>query len=113
VFVGLTPAAESDLCRNDAVRISIHHQWVNLRTKNKAVLPIGRTARIACQIEALRAECCKAGHILANQKPLDDSELEECARLDDALSQAQRLLKNVVGSIIIGRLRRRSRADDV
>ena len=78
--------------------------------KTKAMLPIGRTARLACQIDAMRAGCCKAAEILSNRKPLDESELEECARLDDALAEAQRLLKSTVGGIIMSRLKRRSRA---
>jgi hypothetical protein len=83
----------------------------SVRTKNnKAVLPIGRAARIACQIQTTRADCCKAAQILANQQPLDEIELEECARLDDALAQAQRLLKSSVARIIISRLKRRSEA---
>jgi hypothetical protein len=72
-------------------------------------LPIGRTARIACQIEAMRADCCKAAQILTGRKTLDESELEECARLDDALAEAQMLLKAAVARIILSRLKRRSR----
>jgi len=87
---------------------------VNARSnKTKAaVLPIGRAAQIACQIETMRADCCKAANILSNQKPLDEQELEECARLDDALAQAQRLLKASVSRIIMSRLRRRSRTEE-
>jgi hypothetical protein len=76
--------------------------------KNKAVLPIGRTAQIAFQIEALRAECCAAARILADEKTLNEPELEECARLDDALAGAQRLLKSTVADVMIARLKRRS-----
>lgn len=78
--------------------------------KIKVVLPIGRTARIACQLSAMRADCCKAAELLMNGKPLDEAELDECARLDDALAQAQALLKRTVGQIIMSRLKRRSRA---
>lgn len=80
-------------------------------TKSKAVLPIGRTAQIAFQIEALRAECCAAARILANEKILNEAELEECARLDDALSHAQRILKSTVADVMITRLKRRSRVE--
>ena len=76
----------------------------------KAILPIGRTARLACQLEALRADCCKAAAIVSNQQPLNELELEECARLDDALAKAQHLLKSTVARIIMSRLKRRSRA---
>jgi hypothetical protein len=83
---------------------------VKVNAKTKPVLPIGRAARIACQIDSMRGDCCIAAAILSNQKPLDESELEECARLDDALAQAQRLLKATVSRIIMTRLKRRSRA---
>jgi hypothetical protein len=77
--------------------------------KSKVILPIGRTAQVAFQIEAMRAECCAAAHLLVNEAALNEDELEECARLDDALAQAQRLLKATVANVMIARLRRRSR----
>jgi class 3 adenylate cyclase len=77
-------------------------------TKSKAVLPIGRTAQIAFQMEALRADCCAAARILADEKTLNEAELEECAQLDDALAAAQRLLKSTVADVMIARLKRRS-----
>ncbi len=47
---------------------------------------------------------------MVRKKPLDEVELEECARLDDALAQAQRLLKATVRRVMMARLRRKSRA---
>jgi len=79
-------------------------------SKSKAALPIGRAARIACQIQAMRIQCCKAAQEIADRAPLNEAELEECARLDDSLADAQRLLKFTVKSIILSRLRRKSRA---
>ena len=73
------------------------------------ILPIGRAAQVAFQIEAMRAECCAAALLLANDTPLDEAELEECASLDDALAEAQRLLKTTVAEVMISRLKRRSR----
>jgi hypothetical protein len=73
------------------------------------MLPIGRVAHLAFQIESLRAECCAAAHLLANEKELDEAELEECACLDDALAEAQRILKSTVANVMISRLKRRSR----
>lgn len=58
----------------------------------------------------MRADCCKAAHTLSQQKVLDEFELDECARLDDALAEAHLLLKRTVARIIMSRLRRRSRA---
>lgn len=77
--------------------------------KNKVILPIGRAAQVAFQIEALRAECCAAAQLIANDTPLDEAELEECAQLDDALAEAQRRLKSTVAGVMISRLKRRSR----
>jgi hypothetical protein len=77
--------------------------------KTKAILPIGRAAHVAFQIEAMRAECCAAAQLLTNEGPLNEEELEECAALDDALAQAQRLLKSTVAGVMISRLKRRSR----
>jgi hypothetical protein len=44
------------------------------------------------------------------KKPLAEADLEECARLDDALAQAHRLLKGTVRNIMLSRLTRKSRA---
>lgn len=78
-------------------------------TKRHAALPIGRTARIAYEIDAMRAACSKAAQTLMNKKPLDETELDECARLDDALSLAHRILKCAVRNVMLSRLNRRSR----
>jgi hypothetical protein len=40
---------------------------------------------------------------------LDEAELDECARLDDALSLAHRILRNAVRNVMLSRLNRRSR----
>jgi hypothetical protein len=77
--------------------------------KSKVVLPIGRAAHAAFQIEAMRAECCAAARLLAEETPLNEQELEECAALDDALAEAQRLLKSTVAGVMISRLKRRSK----
>ncbi|HWH69684.1 MAG TPA: hypothetical protein VNT26_09885 [Candidatus Sulfotelmatobacter sp.] len=79
-------------------------------TKRHAALPIGRTARLAYEIDAMRAACSKAAQVLMSKKPLDEAELEECAYLDDALAKAHLLLKSTVRTVMISRLSRRSRA---
>lgn len=78
-------------------------------TKRNAALPIGRTARIAYEIDAMRAACSKAAQVLMSKKTLDEVELEECARLDDALAHAHRILKYAVRNVMLSRLNRRSR----
>ena len=78
-------------------------------SKRQVTLPIGRTARAAFQLEALREACSRAAQDLVQQDPLAEEELEECARLDDALAYAQRILKSTVRNLVLSRLRRRSR----
>ena len=78
-------------------------------TKSHAALPIGRTARIAYDMDVLRAACSKAANVLVKKPALDEEELEECAHLDDALAEAQRVLKSAVRNVMLSRLSRNSR----
>ena len=64
---------------------------------------------MAFQVNVLRSQCCEAAQRLMACKDLNEAELEECARLDDALAEAQRVLKRAVSGVIISRLKRRSR----
>lgn len=57
----------------------------------------------------MRASCSRAAQVLMKKKSLDEKELEECARLDDALSLAHRILKAAVRNVMLSRLNRRSR----
>ena len=76
--------------------------------KSKITLPIGRAGLLAYQINVLRDDCCAAAEKMLREKTLDEAELEECARLDDALAEAQRVLKSAVSRIAYSRLVRRS-----
>ena len=78
--------------------------------KHKVRLPIGSTARLAMELEEMRVKCCQAAENLMKQKRLDEAELDECARLDDALAAAQRLLKSAVRRITLARIKRRIQA---
>ena len=79
------------------------------RTKPQPTLPIGRAARIAFEIDEARAGCCQAARALLGDKHVNETELEDCARLDDALAQAQRLIKLAVSKIMLSRIDRGSR----
>jgi hypothetical protein len=82
-----------------------------MKTNRKKIpLPLGRTALLAFQINSLRDQCCEAAEKIIRLKPVDEAELEECARLDDALAEAQRILKSTVFRVTYSRLKRRSRA---
>ena len=76
--------------------------------KQKVSIPIGRAALLAFQMNSLRDECCEAAERISQQTTVNEEELEECARLDDALAEAQQLLKAAVGRIALSRLKRRS-----
>jgi len=78
-------------------------------TKRHVTLPIGRAARMAFELDAMRAACCRSASMLLKKRKVDEEELEECARLDDALAKAHMLLKSTVRSIVMARLTRRSR----
>ena len=79
-------------------------------TNNKAALPIGRTARIAYELDALRASCSKAASAALRKSSPDQDELEDCAQLDEAVAEAQRILKAGVRRVMLSRLSRHSRS---
>ena len=79
-------------------------------TKKHATIPIGRTARIAYELDSMRADCSAAAVVLLSKDTVDDAEVEDCARLDDAVAEAQRVLKSAIRKIMLSRLSRHSRA---
>ena len=81
-----------------------------MKAKRKTALPIGRTAMVLFQMIALRDECCAAAEALMSQRELDESALEECARLDDALAEAHRVLKFTLARLTLARLKRKGQA---
>jgi len=80
------------------------------RVKHEITLPIGRTAKLAFELDEARAGCCQAARRLLTKPVVNEAELDECARLDEALAKAHRLLKGTVKGIMLSRLKRRSRA---
>jgi hypothetical protein len=77
--------------------------------KRRISLPLGRVVLFTFQLNSLRDECCEAAAEISRNKKIDECELEECARLDDALADAQRVLKFAVAEIACSRIKRRSR----
>ena len=78
-----------------------------MKTRNRKVeLPVGRAAMLAFQLEILREDCCRAATSFSGRKAFDEEALEECARLDDALAAAHRVLKHTLAGITLARLRR-------
>jgi len=66
-------------------------------------------AKLAFQIDAMRAGCSRAARALVRKEPFDEAELEDCAQLDEALAKAHRQLKAAVRNIMLERISRCSR----
>jgi hypothetical protein len=80
--------------------------------KRQLALPLGRTAKVAFEFDALRGRCSQAARSLISNEPVDGVQVEECARLDEALRRAHSILKLVVANVMLSRItrqRRRSR----
>ena len=73
-------------------------------------LPLDYAAEIAFELHLLRAECSQAARDLTNQRPLDASALEDCARLDDALAKAHAIVQAAISQIKDVRSRKRPRS---
>ena len=67
-------------------------------------------ARLVFDIESIRGECSEAARKLLAQYPTDEVELEESARMDDALAKAHIYLKDQLRSIMLSRIKRNTRA---
>ena len=70
-------------------------------------LPLKYAAQIAFELHAMRGECSVFATHLLREKPLDEVELDECVRLDEALARAHRVLQHTVEAIKTGRRRRK------
>jgi len=80
-------------------------------TRPHIKLPIGRTARLVFELDAIRGECAQAAAELLDQPDMDGNEFEECAKLDDAVAQAHRLLKAHLRRIMLARIKRHTASD--
>jgi hypothetical protein len=59
-------------------------------------LPLEYAAELVFEIGSLRSDCSEAAQHLVEQRPLDESALDECARFDDALARAHVILARAV-----------------
>jgi hypothetical protein len=82
------------------------------QTQRHVKLPIGRTARLVFELDAIRGDCAKAASELLDQSDMDGNEFEECAKLDDAIAQAHRLLKAHLRRLMLARIKRHSEAEE-
>ncbi|MPN23914.1 hypothetical protein SDC9_171307 [bioreactor metagenome] len=75
---------------------------------NKA--QIAGAAELAFEMSALRAECCKTAELITRTQPVNEALMEECARLDDALSSAQTTIVEMLRQIQNLRIARTKRS---
>lgn len=64
-----------------------------------ATLPLAYAAEILFELCQLRHECSDAAEGLVSAEHLDEAALDECARLDEAVAQAHRILHAALKSI--------------
>jgi hypothetical protein len=69
-------------------------------------LPVRPAVRIAYRLDEARAACSKVARRLLGRDPVNEQELEECARLDEVVGRVQELLRATVRNIMLSRLKR-------
>ena len=62
-------------------------------------LPLEYAAQIAFELNSMRRECSEFAMRLLSRRPLDEANLEECARLDEALARAHMVLCSALNRI--------------
>jgi hypothetical protein len=62
-------------------------------------LPLEYAAQIAFELNSMRRECSEFAMRLLSQQPVDAANLEECARLDEALGRAHVVLRSALERI--------------
>jgi hypothetical protein len=68
-------------------------------------LPLEYAAELAIELHLLRGECCDVARNLTSPGSTDPAGLEQCARLDEALDLAHRVLVGAVAQIRTERAR--------
>jgi hypothetical protein len=66
-------------------------------------LPLEYAAQIAYELNSMRRECSEFAMRLLSRRPLDETNLEDCARLDEALSRAHGVLHSALEGMRSGR----------
>ncbi len=69
-------------------------------------VPLDYAAELAFEIHLMRAECSDAARQMLEQIPPDEAALDECARLEEALAKAHRVLQGAVAAIRAARSER-------
>jgi hypothetical protein len=71
-------------------------------------LPLDYAAQIVFELHSMRGECIEFARRLIEQSPLDEANLDECARLDEALARAHHVLAREVDAISAGQAKPKS-----
>jgi hypothetical protein len=70
---------------------------------NSITLPLEYAAQLVFELHSMRRECSEFASHLLTQQNVNDHDLEECARLDDALARASQVLGDALDRIRIER----------
>jgi hypothetical protein len=74
---------------------------------NSITLPLEYAAQLVFELHSMRRECSEFASHLLTQQNVDENDLEECARLDDALARASRVLRDGLDRIRFDRIKGR------
>jgi len=74
---------------------------------NSITLPLEYAAQLVFELHSMRLECSEFASHLLTQQNVDENDLEECARLDDALARASRVLRDGLDRIRFDRIKGR------
>ncbi|HWQ93612.1 MAG TPA: hypothetical protein VN673_18265 [Clostridia bacterium] len=76
--------------------------------ESEAALPLAYASELTIEMHLLRGECSETARALLKQQDPNSASLNECARLDEALAIAYRVLRSAVYDINRARITRQS-----
>jgi hypothetical protein len=83
---------------------SLFQRWLSKAKMKKLIenaqLPLGQTARLILELDALRYECCKRTQVILASETPDHTELQYVTALHDALREAHRVLDSITLDIL-------------
>ena len=108
--------SRNTLCRTNAdARIGFRpnvnaqspaYSWRMSRPVNSITLPLEYAAQLVFELHSMRRECSEFASHLLSQQSVNERDLEECARLDDALARASQVLRHALDRIQLERGKR-------
>ena len=73
------------------------------KPENSITLPLEYAAQIVFELHSMRRECSEFASHLLSQPTTTERDVEECARLDDALAHASQVLRAALDGIQVNR----------